>query len=89
MLEMLTYTPHSVDLAKPRPLRCFVPDILTPASLLLPLISSSRGEFRLTSLSHLSRGLPTGLLPWNFQSVTVLRNLELSIRIVDCVACPL
>jgi len=82
VLQMLTYIPQSVDLARPRPHQCFVPDILTPASLLRPLISSSSGEFRLTSLSHLSRGLPTGLLPWNFPSGTVLLVLELSIRIV-------
>ena len=54
---------------RPRPLQCFVPDFLTPASLLRPFISSSSGEFRLTSPSHLSRGLPTGLLPWNFHPV--------------------
>ena len=81
MLQMLTYIPQSVGLARPRPLQCFAPDILTTASLLRPLIPSSSGEFRLTSLSYLSRGLPTGLLPWNFPSITVLRILELSVRI--------
>ena len=71
MLQILTYIRQSVDLARPRPLQCFVPDILTSASLLRPLISSrwGGGGVRLTSLSHLSRGLPTDFFHGIFRPV--------------------
>jgi hypothetical protein len=58
---------------------------LCPAHLLHPLMFSNN-ESLLTS-SHLSRGLPTGLLPRNFPSRTFLGILELSIRTIRPAHC--